>query len=407
MEDATRSVATKLTGDLPAAIAVIEIHGPKVEPWLAAHWSPASGSHQLHLNSIRYGSLTTLPPTTDITTTHTANQNSIGESVVVCKTKSNTVEIHCHGGLLAAATILASLEAFGFDILSQSQWIKLQNTDPISAQATEALQQAKTLKATRILLDQQSGALQRAFDEIDSLIRQRQVAQAMRLVQSLKRWSELGTHLIAPFSVVLCGPPNVGKSSLLNRLLGYQRAIVHAQAGTTRDLLAEETSIGGWPVRLLDSAGIRDTEDGIEQAGVERAQQAFERSDLVLILVDSTQGWTENHTAIFERIIQSREPTPGSNSLAKPICKLLYTKCDLSIQQPGNQSQDHVPEPNLPPEDIVRISSKTGEGIDELLHKIRLWLVPEEPEAGQGVPFHFQHRMKLENYERQLSSISK
>lgn len=404
MKDATRSVAAKLTGDLPAAIAVIEIHGPKVVPWLATHWSPASGSHELQLNTIRYGSLTTLPHNNHKATSHAATLNPIGESVVVCKTNSNSVEIHCHGGLLAAATILASLEAFGFDILSQTQWLKLQNSDPISAQAIEAIQNAKTLKATRILLEQQSGALQRAFDEIDFLIRHQQKAQANQAIQALDRWTNLGKHLVSPFTVILCGPPNVGKSSLLNRLLGYQRAIVHAQAGTTRDLLAEETSIGGWPVRLLDSAGIRETEDEIEQAGVDRAKRAFAKSDLVLLLVDSSQGWTEDHTAIYKRVIQSKELLTTSS--IRTQCKLLYTKSDLLPLERTTRNQTGFTPPIDKPEDVASVSSRTGEGIDELLHRIQTWLVPEEPMAGQGIPFHADHIAQLENYRQRITSIS-
>lgn len=403
MEDPTRSFATKLTGDLPTAIAVIEIHGPKIEPWLATHWSPASGTHQLQLNTIRYGSLTTLPHTTRTATTHVAAQNAIGESVVICKTNSNSVELHCHGGQLAAAMILTSLEAFGFEILSHSQWIKLQNSNPISAQATQAIQHAKTLKATRILLEQQSGALQRAFDEIESLIHHQQIAKANQAIQALEGWSNLGTHLVSPFTVILCGPPNVGKSSLLNRLLGYQRAIVHAQAGTTRDLLAEETSIGGWPVRLLDSAGIRDTEDAIEQAGVDRAKHAFAQSDLVLLLVDSSQGWTEDHSVIYNRIIQSKELL--TTSPIRSQCKLLYTKSDLLPVENTSRYQRGFTPPIDKPKDVARVSSQTGEGVDELLHKIQLWLVPEEPIAGQGIPFHSDHIAQLENYRQRITSI--
>lgn len=398
MENPTQSVAVKLTGDLPAAIAVIEIQGPKVEPWLATHWSPASKSQQLPLNAIRYGFLTTLPPAS-----HPDALTPVGESVVLCKTKPNSVELHCHGGMVAAATIMNSLHAFGFDVLSQSQWLSRQTQDAITAQATLALQRTKTLKATRILLEQQTGALKQAFDKIESLIDRSETAQAIQAIHALERWSKLGLHLVSPFTVILCGPPNVGKSSLLNRLLGYQRAIVHAQAGTTRDLLAEETSIGGWPVRLLDSAGIRHTEDEIEQAGVDRAERAFAQSDLVLLLVDSIQGWTEDHTAIYNRILQAKERHTTFKTPSQ--CKLLYTKSDLCPLENQAQSHTRLTPPIDKPEDIASVSSRTGKGIDELLQRIQRWLVPEEPIAGQGVPFHTDHLAQLENYRQRISSI--
>jgi tRNA modification GTPase len=398
MQEPTQSVAVKLTGDLPAAIAVIEIQGPKVEAWLAAHWSPASKSQQLPLNAIRYGFLATLP-----TASNPDSRNAIGESVVVCKTKPNSVELHCHGGMVAATTIMNSLQAFGFDVLSQSQWSMRQTQDAITAQATLALQRAKTLKTTRILLEQQAGALRQAFLKIESLIARRETAQAIQAIHALERWSSLGMHLISPFTVILCGPPNVGKSSLLNRLLGYQRAIVHAQAGTTRDLLAEETSIGGWPVRLLDSAGIRHTEDEIEQAGVDRAERAFAQSDLILMLVDSSQGWTEDHQAIYHRILLAKERHTTSRMQSQ--CKLLYTKSDLLPLKNKTHSQTRLTPPIDKPEDMASVSSRTGQGIDELLHRIQLWMVPEEPNAGQGVPFHSDHVTQLENYRQRIKSI--
>ena len=313
--------------------------------------------------------------------------------MVVCKTAPQRAEIHCHGGSLAASCILDSLKQKGFIVQSTSQWLSKHITDETRAQATHALLQAKTLKTSRILLDQYNGALSNAFQRIDSLIEQCHWSEAKLELQALQRWESLGSHLTSPFTVLLCGPPNVGKSSLLNRLLGYQRAIVHEQAGTTRDLLAEESSIGGWPVRLLDSAGVRQTQDGIEQAGIERAIEASREADLILLLVDPAQGWTHER----ERLAASLQ-----TNISK--CKIVQTKCDTlseKTQTPSIRNAEsidasikHIVSDELA-RDTINVSAKTGEGIEELMKRIQTWLVPDEPGAGQGVPFHPSHSERI------------
>src|SRR5690606_8695884 len=98
--------------------------------------------------------------------------------------------------------------------------------------------------------------------------------------------------------VVIAGPPNVGKSSLVNKLLGYDRAIAYDQPGTTRDVLAATTTLDGWTIELLDTAGIHDTDESIEWAGVLRARGEVQSADAVLIVVDALSGWSTEHEAI-------------------------------------------------------------------------------------------------------------
>ena len=234
-----------------------------------------------------------------------------------------------------------------------------------------------------ILLDQFNGALSNAFQRIEYLIDQGNWTDAQRELQALQQWESLGSHLTNPYTVLLCGPPNVGKSSLLNRLLGYQRAIVHEQAGTTRDLLAEESSIGGWPVRLLDSAGVRQTHDGIEQAGIERAIEASREADLILLLVDPSQGWTDEH----ERLAAALQ-----TNISK--CKIVQTKCDM-LADTTQAPSIHRSQTNAATNAAINVSAKTGEGIEELMKRVQTWLVPTEPGAGQGVPFLPCHRDRI------------
>lgn len=316
----------------------------------------------MRIDSIRYGEVVT--------------DSSAGESIVVCRTSSDRYELHCHGGKIAAQMILESMSKSGIVIESDIDWCLRDQQDPFVADAIIALAQARTIRTTRILLDQQRGALTRAFAQIDSAIDQGNLAAAKGLVADLQQWDHVGRHLLDPFEIIICGPPNVGKSSLMNRLLGYHRAIVHEQAGTTRDLLVEPTSIDGWPVRLTDSAGIRLAADAIERIGVERAIAASADADLQLLLVDPEQGWTDEHKKLFlKRMHQTL---------------IVVTKEDrcIAATYPSNE-QLCLPRPG------IRVSALSGAGIPELMSAISASLVPIQPPVGQAVLFTESQRKAL------------
>jgi len=239
------------------------------------------------------------------------------------------------------------------------------------------LLQARTIKTARILLQQRSGVLSKSMRAIDDALARNEIRIARQIAEQLRAWDHVGRHLIEPFEVLLCGPPNVGKSSLMNRILGYQRAIVHEQAGTTRDLLVEETSIEGWPVRLKDSAGIRAASDDVEQAGVARAVRESYSVDLQLILVDPMEGWTEDHQQILDRrALQSL---------------VVVTKSDLTVEGSARGKGNT----NLP-KGSLRVSSVTGDGVQELLVAIAKRLVPSEPPDNQPILFSESQRLALE-----------
>ena len=159
---------------------------------------------------------------------------------------------------------------------------------------------------------------------------------------------QLGRHLTRPWSVVLAGRINVGKSSLLNALAGYGRAIVHPAPGTTRDAVAVTTAVDGWPVELCDTAGLRATGDAIERAGIERARQRLAQADLVVLVADRSVPWS-----------------PEDEGLARqyPAAVLVHNKCDLpasSGHRPGG----------------ISTSALRGQGIDALLTAIGRRLAP-------------------------------
>ena len=377
MTESKESTACKITGDTPSAIAVIELIGPQAAEWLARHWTPAHRSDTIRINAIRYGILRLQTqaqelPKNKLPANKLPGNAPVGESVVVCRTAEDRYELHCHGGHAASQAILNCLLDEGIQIQSAIESLSESQTDPIDTEATLELLKAKTLRTARILMDQKRGALRDALNQIDRALERADLPEARRLAEELESWNEVGKHLTAPFDVLLCGPPNVGKSSLLNRILGYQRAIVHDLAGTTRDLLVEETSIEGWPVRIQDSAGIRTTADPTEQLGVQRAIQASSSADLQLILVDPSEGWTKAHQDLLDC-------NPHKSMLVQ-------TKADLRLPRPNS----------LPACPSLSVSAQTGEGIEELLNAIARGLVPVEPSENQAVLFTERQRLALD-----------
>ena len=377
MTESKESTACKITGDTPSAIAVIELIGPQAAEWLARHWTPAHRSDTIRIDAIRYGILRLQTqaqelPKNKLPANKLPGNAPVGESVVVCRTAEDRYELHCHGGHAASQAILNCLLDEGIQIQSAIESFAQTQSDPIDTEATLELLKAKTLRTVRILMDQKRGALRDAFTQIDRALERADLPEARRLAEELKSWNSVGKHLTAPFDVLLCGPPNVGKSSLLNRILGYRRAIVHDQAGTTRDLLVEETSIEGWPVRIQDSAGIRTSGDPTEQLGVQRAIQASSSADLQLILVDPAEGWTQAHQGLFD---------------SKPQKSMLVlTKADLRLPRPNS----------LPACPSLSVSAQTGEGVDDLLKAIARGLVPVEPSENQAVLFTERLRLELD-----------
>ncbi len=179
-----------------------------------------------------------------------------GEEVVLRRRSPQAVELHCHGGYAAAAMIEETLRQQGCQVIAWRQWISESQTDLISAAALTALAEAPTQRTADILLDQYHGALGRAFDAIEQDINEKNYVAARSRVESLMACIPLGLHLTKPWRVVVAGPPNAGKSSLINAMVGFQRSIVHHAPGTTRDAVTAATAMDGWPVELCDTAGL-------------------------------------------------------------------------------------------------------------------------------------------------------
>ena len=179
-----------------------------------------------------------------------------------------------------------------------------------------------------------------------------QLEQLQQKLSLILSQAKQGALLREGMALVLVGKPNAGKSSLLNQLSGRDTAIVTAIAGTTRDVLREYIHIDGIPLHILDTAGLRDSRDDIEQEGVKRAWQAMQQADLILLIIDSQQieqDWQQQYTDIF--------------ALNKPII-IVQNKIDLSNHSTHSDNYaDQYPQ--------IWLSAKTGEGIDHLKNPIK------------------------------------
>lgn len=282
------------------------------------------------------------------------------EEVVVRVRSAESVEIHCHGGDMAVSRIEGLLVDRGCRTLGWREWIGRRSADPTCAEARRALAEARTERAAAILLDQLAGALRRALAAIRKTLAEGNGAEAQRRIGELLGRAELGRRLVEPWRVVLAGAPNVGKSSLMNALAGYPRAIVHPTAGTTRDVVTLNTSLDGWPVELSDTAGLRETDHPLERAGVEAARRQLSQADLVVLVFDAGQPWS----AADQRLLESR-----------PQALVVHNKVDLPAP----------PGPPRPPG--LSTIGTTGQGIAALGAEIARRLVPEVPPPGSAVPF--------------------
>lgn len=219
-----------------------------------------------------------------------------------------------------------------------------------------ALTRAPTLRTASILLDQYHGAFDRA---VAAILADLDAGRPSPHLAELARFTPVGRHLVEPWKVVIAGPPNVGKSSLVNALAGYQRSVVSEVAGTTRDVVTVPVAFDGWPVLLADTAGLRSAA-GLEAAGIERAERFIRDADLAVWVLDATADdleYPEDDTA------------PG---------RLMFVLNKVDVGSTGRA--DLIP-------DVLPVSAATGEGVPGLAAVIARRLVPDAPGPGAAVPY--------------------
>jgi tRNA modification GTPase len=284
------------------------------------------------------------------------------------------VEIQCHGGPIAVDLVVEALCGAGATIAPPEEWTESCAESPIRAEALVDLTRASTIRTAEILLEQAQGALDRELQELAREIDQG-AHDAINRVDRLIERGSVGVRLLPGWKVVIAGRPNVGKSRLLNALAGYQRAIVDPTPGTTRDVVSARVSLDGWPIELLDTAGLRPTDDAIERSGIERAHRQQASADVMIKVLARSEPLSA------EDLAWAVEPGPSL---------LVASKADLPAAW-GDGRLD------LTPGTLIVASAETGEGIDRLIAEIVARLVPRPAEPGAGVPFREGHVRCLVN----------
>jgi tRNA modification GTPase len=291
------------------------------------------------------------------------------------------IELHCHGGRAAVKRIEQTLAAAGAAVVDWQEWVRGHASDSMAADAQIAMAHARTERTAAVLLDQYRGALQQAFEEVERLVASGQADAALAQIELLLTRASIGLHLVRPWRVVLAGRPNVGKSSLVNAILGYERAIVHPAPGTTRDNVTATTAIDGWPVELGDTAGFTSSDscvatDAVLSRGIQLGRERIAAADLVVLVFDRCLPIS----AEDERLLAD---LPGA--------LLVDNKCDLP------RATGKRPE-------VVETSALRGEGIANLLECISHRLVPDPPAPGAAVPFTEEHCVRLRAMAAGLSN---
>jgi len=309
----------RVSGPEAIAIAHTLFHAPGSQPW---------ESHRILYGHIR----------------HPQTKHLIDEGLLLIMqaprsyTREDVVEFHCHGGIMAVQQVLQSclvagarlaepgeftLRAFlnGRIDLTQAESIAdlVGARSPQAAQTALAGLQGKLTQPIRHLrttcLDILAEIEARIdFEEdlppLDEAAIQAQLHQVLASVTDILSTADRGELLRTGLKVAIVGRPNVGKSSLLNAWSRSDRAIVTDLPGTTRDVVESQLVVQGIPVQVLDTAGIRDAADQVEQLGVARSRQAAQSADLVLFTIDAEQGWTADDETIYQQMVEPEKPRP-------------------------------------------------------------------------------------------------
>ena len=296
-------------------------------------------------------------------------------------TAEDVIEINCHGGFISVKKILELILSKGVRLAEAGEFTKRAflngRIDLSQAEAIIDVIKSKTDMAHEVAQSQLEGRLAKkikdlrmnvtevlahlevsidfAEEDVEEITYQTLEEKALELRNEIKKLydtAESGKILRDGLKTVIVGKPNVGKSSLLNSILGENRAIVTDIAGTTRDVIEEFVNIKGIPLKIVDTAGIRETEDVVEKIGVEKSRESFSTADLVIMVLDASRKLSEEDMEILE-------------SLKNKKTIVLLNKMDLEPQIELEKIEEFVNS-----EDIIKISALKHQGIEELQDKI-------------------------------------
>ena len=372
----TDTIAAISTGMTSSGIGIVRISGPDAVEIADKIYDSRNGkkladmpTHTIHYGYIRDG------------------EEFLDEVLVMLMrgprsfTSEDTVEINCHGGVYAMNRILELVTRKGARLAEPGEFTKRAflngRIDLSQAEAVIDMINAKNEYALKSSVSQLKGSVLKAVREIREKIiyhiayiesalddpehisldgypeqLEEQTEQWIEKITSLIASAENGKRMKEGIRTVIVGKPNAGKSSLLNVLLGEERAIVTDIAGTTRDVLEEQMSLSGISLNIIDTAGIRETEDVVEKIGVKKAKTYAKDADLVIYVADSSTQLDENDEEIME-LIRDRKAI------------VLLNKMDLDLVTTEEMIRERLDKPVIP------ISAKEEQGIDRLEQTIK------------------------------------
>lgn len=331
-------------------------------------------------------------------------------------TGEDTVEIDCHGGVFAMKRVLETVLKNGAEIAGPGEFTKRAflngRMDLSQAEAVMDVIQAKNEYALRSSIDQLKGSVQKAIcdirekiiyhiayiesalDDPEHISLEGYPQELLKVVdkeqleiKKLLKSSSDGKMIQEGIQTVILGKPNAGKSSLLNLLLGENRAIVTDIAGTTRDILEEYITLHGITLKIVDTAGIRETEDIVEKIGVDRAREMAQKADLILYVVDSSVPLDSNDEEIMSML-------NGKKAI------ILYNKTDLKAAIEIDRLREKAGHPVIP------ISAKEETGITELEEKIKDMFFGGELSFNDEVYItNARHKAALEEADKSLDLV--
>lgn len=372
LSDTIAAIATAISPQ-QGSVGIVRLSGDRAEA-IARQIFYAGGKQVWESHRILYGYIK-----------NPLTQATIDESLMLLMkaprsfTREDVVEFHCHGGIMAVQQVLNlclehgarlaeagefSLRAFlnGRIDLTQAESIN----DLVGAKSAQAAQSAiaslrgklaHSLKYLRSKCLNVLTEIEARIDFEDDLPPldvewvKTEIGIVAQESQQILATADRGELLRTGLKVAIVGRPNVGKSSLLNAWSRSDRAIVTDLPGTTRDVVDSQLVVGGIPIQVLDTAGIRETEDVVEKIGVERSRQAAQSADLVLMVIDASIGWIEKDTEIYN-IVSDR-----------PLI-LVINKIDLALTSHAPLPQDHgLGSGSIP---IVKTAASQNQGIEDL-----------------------------------------